>query len=105
MATGKALTVSEFRRSLSTDGPPSGASAPLAALWWAAKGDWDAAHVLVQSDDGDQAAWVHAYLHRVEGDSPNASYWYRRAGRSSSSAPLEEEWLYIVTSFLSEGGK
>ena len=57
---------------------------PLAALWWAAKGNWDEAHKIVQDEETADAAWVHAYLHRVEGDLGNAGYWYRRAGTSRS---------------------
>ena len=62
----------------------AGPDAPLAALWWAAKGEWDKAHEIVQDEDDADAAWVHAYLHRVEGDLGNAGYWYRRAGKSES---------------------
>src|SRR4051795_10101323 len=69
---------------LSGDTPPSTSARALQALWWAARGSWDRAHTLVQHDDTKDAAWVHAHLHRVEGDLENASYWYRKAGRSSS---------------------
>ena len=74
--------------------PPG--SAPLAALWWAAKGDWTRAHEAAQSDDGAEAAWVHAYLHRVEGDLPNARYWYRRAGKPEGTGALDDEWAAIA---------
>ena len=70
--------------------------APQAALWWAARGDWDLAHAVAQADDGADAAWVHAYLHRVEGDLDNAAYWYRRAGRPVATGPLEPEWAAIA---------
>ena len=63
----------------------------IRALDHAAKGDWDAAHRIVQEDGSRDAAWVHAHLHRVEGDLPNARYWYARAGRPESTAPLEAE--------------
>ena len=68
----------------------------LAALWWAAKGDWDRAHAAAQASDGRECAWVHAYLHRVEGDLENARYWYARAGKPQASGPLEAEWEQIA---------
>lgn len=61
----------------------------LWALWLEARGDWDGAHVAAQraGDAGDAAGdWVHAYLHRVEGDEGNAGYWYARAGRKKPAA-------------------
>ena len=69
-----------------------------------AKGDWDAAHKLVQDEDTGEAAWVHAYLHRVEGDLGNAGYWYRRAAKPAAKDSLEAEWERIVSAFI-EGGK
>jgi hypothetical protein len=93
-------TAAEFKSSLSGAAPAPGSS-PLAALWWAAKGDWRKAHAIVQDDeDGVDAAWVHAYLHRVEGDLGNAGYWYRRAGKPVASGPLEAEWENIVAALL-----
>jgi hypothetical protein len=65
--------------------------APLKALRLLAGGDWDAAHELVQDDPSSEAAWVHAHLHRVEGDLANAGYWYRRAGEPEARGDLEEE--------------
>jgi hypothetical protein len=70
---------------------------PLAALWWAAKGDWDAAHKIVQDESDANAAWVHAYLHRVEGDLSNAGYWYRQANQPVAKDSLENEWERIVS--------
>lgn len=93
-------SVSKFRQSLSGDAPPSGLSPSLRALWWAAKGDWDDAHKLVQGEEGSEAAWVHAYLHRVEGDLSNAAYWYRRAGKEQTSGALDREWAEIVAVLL-----
>lgn len=90
----------QFRASLTEAGPPSGISGATAALWWAAKGDWEKAHNLVQDEDGKDAAWVHAYLHRVEGDLANAGYWYRRAGRNPSAAALDAEWAEIAGDLL-----
>jgi len=69
---------------------------PLVALWWAGKGDWDKAHSIAQDDASADAAWVHAYLHRVEGDLPNAGYWYRRASRPVAAGALDAEWTQIV---------
>ena len=62
-----------------------------AALWWAAKGEWDQAHKIVQDESDANSAWVHAYLHRVEGDLGNAGYWYRQAGQPVARI-LEAEW-------------
>ncbi len=89
-----------FRESLAAPSPPAGLSPPLAALWQAAKGDWDAAHRLVQDESSAEAAWVHAYLHRVEGDLGNAGYWYRRAGKPVAAGPLDEEWQAIAAALL-----
>lgn len=82
--------------SLDGAAPPPDISAPLAALWWAAKGDWDQAHRIVQDESSREAAWVHAYLHRVEGDLGNAGYWYRQAGQPAATDSLEAEWQRIV---------
>ena len=88
-----------FKRSLSASAPPD-VSAPLTSLWWAAKGDWEQAHKIVQDEDGQEAAWVHAYLHRVEGDLPNAGYWYRTAARPIATGPLDIEWDALVGALL-----
>jgi hypothetical protein len=104
MATGDISTVSGLRASLEGAGPPTGCSIALAALWWAARNDWDKAHSLVQADGGSDAAWVHAYLHRVEGDLSNAAYWYRRSGRDPSKVSLDTEWSEIAAGLLGERG-
>jgi len=88
--------MTDLKASLSDAAPPSSLSPPLAALWWAAKGDWDAAHRIVQDESSQDAAWVHAYLHRVEGDLGNAGYWYRQAGQPVAKDSLEAEWQRIV---------
>jgi hypothetical protein len=93
-----------FKASLSGAAPASGLDAPLAALWWAAKGNWDAAHKIAQDQDTPDSAWVHAYLHRVEGDLGNAGYWYLRAGKPVAAGPIETEWERI-TSALLEGAR
>lgn len=90
----------EFGESVSSAAPPADVTPPLAALWWAAKGEWEKAHKVVQDEDGADAAWVHAYLHRVEGDLPNAGYWYRTAGKPVEKGPLESEWSAIVAALL-----
>ena len=90
----------DFRRSLAGDKPPSRLSAALAALWWAGKNDWDKAHQIVMDEASADCAWVHAYLHRVEGDRANADYWYRRAHRAAETAPFEAEWAAIAAELL-----
>jgi hypothetical protein len=94
------VTLAEFRSSVAQAAPPAGLAAPLAALWWAAKGDWDKAHKLAQDDEGADAAWVHAYLHRAEGDLPNARYWYGAAGKPEATGALESEWTAMVAALL-----
>lgn len=94
--------------SASVDGtqPPPGLARPVLALWHAKKGDWNAAHALVQQDEGEKRHdWVHAHLHRVEGDLGNARYWYRRAGRPVATGTLEAEWAQIAAALLSESGQ
>jgi hypothetical protein len=94
------VTPAQFSESLAGAAPPSRLQPALQGLWWAAKGEWDRAHKIVQDEDGGDAAWVHAYLHRVEGDLANAGYWYRRAGKAIASGPLDEEWQAIATDLL-----
>jgi hypothetical protein len=94
------MNLQEFRESLTDHMPVNGLSYALAGLWWDAKGDWQKAHESAQQDEGPASAWVHAYLHRKEGDFSNAAYWYRRAGRSPSQSSLEEEWLEIARSLM-----
>ena len=91
-----------LRASVSRDAPPEGLSGPLQGLWWAAKGNWDKAHTIVMKDESANAAWVHAYLHRVEGDLPNAGYWYRAAGKPVEKGALQGEWNAIVAELLEE---
>ncbi len=95
------MNASDFLASLSVDEPPDGLDVPLRALWWDAKGDWESAHALVVPDEtGRDVAWVHAYLHRKEGDLDNARYWYDRAGQVPADQPTSEEWGLIVTHLL-----
>jgi hypothetical protein len=94
------MTLDDFKASLSGATPPSGLSPLLLALWHDAKGDWGAAHGIAQDVDDTDGSWVHAYLHRKEGDAANASYWYRRAGRPHSHASQAEEWAEIAAALL-----
>ena len=96
------MTIDEFRASLSGDQPPQSLSLALAGLWWDAKGDWIRAHESAQQDEGPAGSWVHAYLHRKEGDASNAAYWYSRAQKLPAKAPLDQEWAQIAASLLSE---
>ena len=97
------MSPADFRTSLSDAAPAPGLDAPLAGLWWAANGQWDQAHKIVQDESSADAAWVHAYLHRVEGDLGNAGYWYRQAGRPVATDSLESEWERIVAALLGSG--
>jgi hypothetical protein len=99
------MKLDELKRTLSSAAPPDNIAGPLAGLWWAAKGDWDTSHKIVQDDESREAAWVHAYLHRVEGDLPNASYWYRTAGQPVASGALDAEWSAIATALLDAARK
>ncbi len=83
------MNLEEFRHSLLQEKPPRNLSLALAGLWWDAKGDWKQAHESAQQDEGLAGSWVHAYLHRKEGDSSNAGYWYRRAGKPHTQSSLE----------------
>jgi hypothetical protein len=98
------VSMTDFRTSLANAKPADHLAPPLAALWWAAKGDWDAAHKIVMNEDSKDAAWVHAYLHRVEGDLSNAGYWYRRADKPVAKDSLDAEWQRIVDA-LEQGNK
>ncbi len=93
------MTVEEFRDTLSSATAPS-VSPPLLALWHDAKGDWEQAHLLAQDVENPRGAWVHAYLHRKEGDLGNAGYWYRRANQPIATDALESEWDRIARYLL-----
>jgi hypothetical protein len=97
------MTIEQFRATLATTAPPQGVSTALRAMWEDARGKWDAAHQLAQDITGEDAktgAWVHAYLHRKEGDLSNASYWYQQAGKPVAHDSLDDEWTRIVTALL-----
>ncbi len=93
-------TPGALRACLSHEAPPPGLPPAVEALWWDARGDWEAAHRLAQDDESAAGSWVHAFLHRREGDLGNAAYWYRRAGRPVASGSLEVEWDAIVAVLL-----
>lgn len=95
------MTLEQFRACQSE---PAGLTPPLRAMWHDVKDDWDAAHRIAQDDDSPEAAWVHAYLHRREGDISNARYWYARAGRREYHGSLQLEWEGIVRALLPAGG-
>jgi hypothetical protein len=96
----QSMDLASFRNSRAGDGPPDALSQALCALWWDAKGDWQKAHQCAQAQDDAIGAWVHAYLHRKEGDLNNAGGWYRRAGKAPATGPLEAEWDVIADALL-----
>ena len=90
------MNVAEFKASITEQAPPADLPAPLAALWWDAKGDWNKAHGLVDGLETTDGMAVHAYLHRKEGSASNADYWYHRAGRNFQRPTLDAEWSALV---------
>jgi len=94
------MNLQNFRKSLAGSSPPPNLNHALAGLWWDAKGDWTRAHESAQQDEGSAGAWVHAYLHRKEGDASNAAYWYQRAGKPLARGSLEAEWEAITAVLL-----
>jgi hypothetical protein len=92
-----------FIKSLESDQPSSTLSVYLKALWYDAKGNWEQAHQLVQDIETGKASWIHAYLHREEGDITNADYWYKKAGKKRPDITLKQEWENIVNAFLQSG--
>lgn len=93
------MTFEEFKATLSSADPPA-VEPLLLALWHDARGDWDAAHRVAQDVDDKAGAWVHAYLHRKEGDLGNAGYWYRQASQPVATDSLDAEWTRIVAALL-----
>ena len=86
----------EFTKSIGGAYPPETINSYARSLWYDAKGDWETAHTIIQDIEDKTAAWIHAYLHRKEGDTGNASYWYNRAGKKMPALTLEEEWEEIA---------
>ena len=97
------MTLEEFRSTLAERAAPENFSPALKALWEDAKGNWSAAHSIAQDIEDETGSWIHAYLHRKEGDLGNAGYWYRRAKRPTTNDTLEEEWTRIVSRLLGSG--
>ena len=94
------MPVDEFKLSLSDSNPPESLNQYLVALWHDGKGAWDSSHDIAQDIEDPNGSWIHAYLHRKEGDEWNAGYWYRRAERPFFKGSLDEEWEQLVTEFL-----
>ena len=98
------MTFEEFEVSVAANSEPAEGLAPaLQALWWDAKGDWNLAHEACQGAGTSDGDWVHAYLHRKEGDISNARYWYSRCGKPEFSGTLEDEWASIAKALIDEG--
>jgi len=97
------MTLDDLRQPLSAIEPPAGLTHALGGRSGDARGDWKRAHESAQRDEGPEGSWVHAYLHRKEGDQDNAAYWYRRAGEPVCREPLDAEWLSIVKGLLGYG--
>ena len=94
------MTLDEFKASLGAPAPPAALAPALIALWQLTKGDWQRAHKIVQAESDPASQWVHAHIHRVEGDLGNAGYWYRRIGKEPCEISLEEEWDEIAAAVL-----
>lgn len=92
-----------FKASLEDSEPPAGLSLALQALWHDGRGDWTTGHDCLQDDESPEGSWVHAYMHRKEGDLPNAYYWYQRAKQPIERGTLESEWSQIVRKLLEAG--
>jgi hypothetical protein len=95
------MTLQDFKKSLHLPTPPE-THRLLKALWYDAQGDWDKAHDLTQEDNTSNGSWIHAFLHRKEGDRSNALYWYNRANQNMPTYSLEQEWDELVTYLLKE---
>lgn len=94
------MDLAAFIQSLSSDHHPEGISVLMKSLWYDAKGDWEKSHDLISEIETKEGAWIHAYLHRKEGDNWNADYWYRRAGVKRPGISLEKEWEQLVETFI-----
>jgi hypothetical protein len=99
------MNFEQFQQATHDSEPPAELPLALSALWWDAKGDWTKAHEYAQQRETADHAWVHAYLHRKEGDRDNARYWYRRAGRNEFTGSLPEEWNSIAQVLIKQNGK
>jgi len=99
------MNFEQFQQSTAASEPPAELPLVLTALWWDCKGNWAQAHQCAQQLDTAEHAWVHAYLHRKEGDLDNAGYWYRRAGRPVFKGSLKDEWNEIAKALLENGSE
>ena len=90
------MDFTQFKESISLNDPPGNISVYLKALWFDAKDDWEKSHTIIQDIEDKTASWIHAYLHRKEGDIWNADYWYQRAGRKRPDTTLQQEWESIA---------
>ena len=97
------MTIEEFKASIRADSQPD-LTPPLRALWHDARGEWDRAHAVAQEIHDTTGAWIHAYLHRKEGDRDNAAYWYGQANQPVATDSLDTEWTRIATALLATGG-
>lgn len=93
------MDLKKFTQMLEENIEPVISSKYLLLHWYDYKGNWDKAHQIVQDIPDSNAAWIHAYLHRKEGDLSNAGYWYSRAGKKSPKTSLNEEWKILVKHF------
>lgn len=98
------MTLEEFKSSLGGSLPQTLSSA-LQAMWFDGRGDWNRAHEIAQEIHNKDGAWIHAYLHRKEGDEGNASYWYHQAKRNMPAYALQQEWEEITEFFLKNNGE
>lgn len=98
--TKNSMTLAQFKNSISSSAPPEGLSPIVQALWFDANGKWDDAHAIVQDIETADGSWIHAYLHRKEGDEGNARYWYARAGKKFCTLTLNDEWEQLAAYFL-----
>jgi hypothetical protein len=94
------MNFESFQQSLGTPAPPDGSSVYLQSLWYDGKDNWEQAHNIIQDVNDKTAAWIHAYLHRKEGDVWNANYWYTKAGKRMPGYALEQEWEELVKEML-----
>ncbi len=98
----KNMNFIEFLGTLENDHPDSEFSPEIRALWWTKKGNWEIAHQIAQDAGTKHGDWIHAHLHRIEGDLSNASYWYSRAGRPNCQTSFPEEWESLVKHILNQ---
>ena len=94
------MNLEEFKKSLSSSKPPENIASHLKALWYAGKDDWESSHNIAQDIHDKNGSWIHAYLHRVEGDTFNANYWYNKAGRRMPGYSYQQEWEEISLALM-----